>query len=169
MISRAVADAHSGESRAPLPAIDRVLVAACVAFAATSLLFDRAAALDWVGPEVGDPFGRALYWYAAKYDPLVAQNPLWLRVMSGISAFVFGPFYFVLGWGIAKRRRWIRAPAIVYAAVMLYTMVVHVVVELWCDTPPPNIPVFLGTYLGYAVVPAVLLRRMLNGFPGGEA
>jgi len=167
VISTAVA--NPGTAERPLAPIDRLLVGACVAFAATSLLFDRAAALDWVGPNVGDPFGRALYWYAEKYDPLVAANPLWLRVMSGISAFVFGPFYFVLGWGIAKQRAWIRTPAILYAAVMLYTMVVHVVVELWCDTPPPNIVVFLGTYLGYALVPVVLLRRMLGGWPGGRA
>jgi len=134
-------------------------------FAATSVLFDRAAALDWVGPDVVDPFGRALWWYGANFDPLVAENPLFLRIMSGLSAFVFGPFYFVLAWGVAKQRAWIRTPAIVYAGVMLYSMVVHIGVEVWCDTPPPNLAVFFATYAIYVVAPAVLLRRMLGGWP----
>ncbi|MEM6997186.1 MAG: emopamil-binding family protein [Myxococcota bacterium] len=149
----------------PADWVDRALVATFVSFAATSLLFDRAAALDWVGPDVADPFGRALWWYGTHFDPLVAENPLFLRVMSALSAFVFGPFYFVLAWGLAKRRAWIRLPAVAYASVMLYSMGVHVVVELWCDTPPPNLWVFFGTYLAYIAAPLVLLRRMTVGGP----
>jgi hypothetical protein len=147
--------------------IDRLLIASLLGFCATSWLFDRAAALDWVGPDVADPFGRALWWYGQNFDPLVAENPLFLRVMSGISAFAFGALYPVLAWGIAKRRNWVRGPSIVYAAMMLYSMFVHVVVELTCDTPPPNLPVFLGTYVPYIVVPAVLAWRMSPRRPFG--
>lgn len=144
---------------------DQLLITTFVAFSATSLLFDRAAAMDWVGPDVGDPFGRALWWYGVNFDPLVAQNPLFLRVMSAISAFVFGPFYLVLAWALAKRRAWIRTPALAYCTVMLYSMTVHVVVELWCETPPLNLPVFVATYAMYLVAPAVLLWRMMGGWP----
>lgn len=146
-------------------ALDRALAATFVGFAATSFLFDRAAALDWVGPDVGDPFGRALWWYGVNFDPLVAANPLHLQVMSALSAFAFGPFYLVLSWCLVRRRAWIRTPAIAYASIMLYSMVVHVVVELCCDTPPPNLAVFVGTCAAYVVAPALLLRRMLKGWP----
>ena len=90
-----------------------------MAFAATSFLFDRAAAMDTVGPDSADPFGRALWMYGMRFDPLVAENPLFLRLMSGISAFVFGPFYVVLAWGLVKGRNWIRMPTIVWASAML--------------------------------------------------
>lgn len=157
-------EAAPGPGGPPRPDLTtRLLAYTFFAFAATSLLFDRAAALDWVGPDVGDPFGRALWWYGSRFDPLVAQNPLFLRTMSTISAFVFGPFYLLLGWALLKQRRWIRLPAIVYAAVMLYSMVVHTVVEIWGDLPPPNMLVFVGTYAAYVIAPAVLLRRMLQG------
>ena len=142
-----------------------MLAATFLGFAATSFLFDRAAALDWVGPDVADPFGRALWWFAQRWDPLVGQNPLFLRVMSGISAFVFGPFYLVLAWALVKGRAWIRTPAIAYAVVMLYSMVVHVAVELWGELPPPNLPVFFGVYAAYVIAPIVLLRRMATGWP----
>ncbi len=147
--------------------LDRALIVALLAFTATSLLFDRAAALDAVAEDSADPFGRALWWYGVHYDPLVAENPLFLRVMSGISAFGFGMLYPVLAWGIAKRRNWVRGPALAYAAMMLYSMFVHVVVEVQCDTPPPNMPIFLGTYLGYILVPVLLAWRLSPRRPFG--
>lgn len=147
--------------------IDRALIVALVAFTATSLLFDRAAALDAVGPDSPDPFGRALWWYGDNFDPLVAENPLFLRVMSGISAFGFGLLYPVLAWGLAKRRNWVRGPGLAYAAMMLYSMFLHVVVELSCDTPPPNLPIFLGTYVGYVLVPVLLAWRLSPPRPFG--
>jgi hypothetical protein len=148
--------------------IDLPLAATLMAFAATSLLFDRAAAMDTVGPDTADPFGRALWLYGTKFDPLVAENPLFLRVMSGISAFVFGPLYFALAWGLAKGRNWIRVPAIVWGTAMLYSMVVHVVVELVCETPPPNLPVFFAVYAGYIAAPILLLWRVAPADPFGS-
>ncbi len=143
--------------------IDAFFVVTFASFAATSFLFDRTAALDIVGPDSADPFARALYWYGVRYDPLVVANPLFLRVMSAISAFVFGPFYVWLVRGFLRRDERIRTPAVVYGWVMLYSMVVHVAVELWGELPPPNLPVFFGVYAMYVVAPALLLWRMRSG------
>ncbi len=140
--------------------LDAFFVATFVAFALTSFLFDRAGGLDTVGPDSADPFGRALYWYGVRYDPLVAENPWFLQVMSAISAFVFGPFYLYLAHGFLKRRESIRVPAIAWAWVMLYSMVVHVAIELWGDLPPPSTLVFVATYGIYCVAPVLLLVRM---------
>lgn len=141
-------------------ALDAMLTLTFLGFAATSFLFDRAAGLDWVGPDTADPFGRALYWYGVKYDPLVAANPLVLRLMSAISAFIFGPFYLVLARGLWRGSASIRTPAIVYGWVMLYSMVIHIVYELWGELPPPNLAVFAGVYAPYVVAPALLLWRL---------
>jgi hypothetical protein len=140
--------------------LDAFFVATFVAFALTSFLFDRAGALDTVGPDSADPFGRALYWYGVRYDPLVAENPWFLQVMSAISAFVFGPIYLYLAHGFLKRREAIRLPAIAWAWVMLYSMVVHVAIELWGDAPPPSTLVFAATYAIYCVAPVLLLYRV---------
>lgn len=163
-MSRRISTQPSGLKRRTL---DVIFVATFVSFSLTSFLFDRAAALDAVGPESSDPFGRALWWYGTHYDPLVAQNPWFLRVMSGISAFVFGPFYLYLAHGFVKRRDAIRLPAIAWASVMLYSMVVHVAIELWGDLPPPSTMVFIATYGGYALAPALLLYRMRSATPFG--
>lgn len=147
--------------------LDLGLVGTLCAFAATSFLFDRAAALDVVAPDAIDPFGRALWWYGVNFDPLVAENPLFLRLMSGVSAFVFGPLYLVLAWGLSKRRNWVRVPAIVWGSAMLYSMFVHVAVEIWCETPPPNLWIFFGVYAAYVAAPILLLWRVAPSRPFG--
>jgi hypothetical protein len=144
----------------PHRSIDLFFVATFAGFAATSLLFDRTAALDIIGPDSIDPFARALYWYAIRYDPLVVENPLFLRLMSAISAFVFGPLYIYLAHGFWRQRARIRTAGLVYGWVMVYSMVVHIVVELWGELPPPNLVVFWLVYAIYLVVPILLLWRL---------
>jgi EXPERA (EXPanded EBP superfamily) len=143
----------------PLRWPDGLVLVTLVGFAATSFLFDRAAALDLVAPDSADPFGRALWSYGQRFDPLVAENPLFLRVMSGISAFVFGPFYL---W--AARALWRADPRLLgvapwYAAAMLYSMVVHIVVELRHEVPPPDTVLLLLIYLPYVALPLALPWR----------
>jgi hypothetical protein len=140
--------------------LDAMLVATMVAFAGTSFLFDRAAALDHVSPDSSDPFGRWLWWFGTNYDPLVAANPWFLRVMSGISAFVMGPFYLWAARALWRGDPRLKAPALIYAAVMLYSMVVHIAVEVWGDMPPPNLVVFTLMYAPYCALPILLVRRV---------
>lgn len=144
---------------------DAFLVATLCAFAATSLLVDRTAALDIIGPESADPFARAMYWYGVRYDPLVVANPLFLQVMSAISAFVFGPLYLWLARALWRRDSAIRVPALLYSVAMLYSMIVHVAVELWGEMPPPNMLVFVGVYTPYVLVPLLLAWRVRRPDP----
>jgi hypothetical protein len=140
--------------------LDVSLVATLIAFAGTSLLCDRTAALDIIGPDSSDPFARAVYWYGVRYDPLVVANPLFLQVMSGISAFVFGPLYLWLARGLWRRDPKVRMPALLWVVAMMYSMIVHVAVELWGELPPPNLAVFVGVYAGYVVVPLLIAWRV---------
>jgi len=138
---------------------DRILALTLVAMAITAFTMDRSAALDLCAPDSPDPFGRALWAYGERYDPLVSANPHFLRVMSGISAFVFGPWELLLAYGLWKGRGWLRMPALVWSVAMLYSMVVHTIVELWGALPPPHPGIALAAYVVYLVVPCVLLRR----------
>ena len=159
--------AEPTEPRRPL--LDAFLVATLCAFAATSMLVDRTAALDIIGPDSADPFARAMYWYGVRYDPLVVANPLFLQVMSAISAFVFGPLYLWLARALWRRDAAIRVPALLYVVAMLYSMVVHVAVEVWGELPPPNMLVFVGVYTPYLVVPLLLAWRVRRRDPFASA
>lgn len=128
--------------------------------ALTAFTMDRSAALDLCGPDSPDPFGRALWGYGERYDPLVSANPYFLRVMSGISAFVLGPLELCIAYGLWTQRAWVRGPAVVWSIAMLYSMVVHTIVEFWGPMPPPHPGIALAAYTAYLVVPLVLLRRL---------
>ena len=138
---------------------DRILAVTLMAMAMAAFTMDRSAALDLCAPDSPDPFGRALWGYGDRYDPLVAANPHFLRVMSGISAFVFGPLEILIAVGLWTRRQWVRIPAVVWSVAMLYSMVVHTVVEFWGEMPPPHPVIAVAAYAAYVVVPLVLLRR----------
>lgn len=148
---------------------DRVLLAFALVFASTSLLFDRMAALE-PGPLAPTSEGlRGLfYWWGSTYDPLIVLNPLWLQIMSGISAFVFGPFYVALAYALVRRRPWIRGPALAYCAAMLYSMVVFLGVHSFGEPRPPVLWLVALLYAPYVIFPLALLRRMLPGPPFEE-
>jgi emopamil binding protein len=146
-------------ARARLSWPDALVVMTLVGFAATSFLFDRAAALDLVAPDSADPFGRALWAYGRRFDPLVAENPLFLRVMSGISAFVFGPFYLWAARALWRGDARLVVAAPWYAAAMIYSMLVHVIVELRHDVPPPSTLAMLLIYVPYVALPLALPWR----------
>lgn len=141
---------------------DRLLILTLLAMAVAAFTMDRSAGMDLCAPDSPDPFGRALWAYGELYDPLVSANPHFLRVMSGISAFVFGPMELALAYGLWKRPQqpWVRTLAFVWSVAMLYSMVVHTIVELWGEIPPPNPVIAVTAYAAYIVVPIVLLRRL---------
>lgn len=139
---------------------DRALAITLVAMAIAAFTMDRSAALDLCAPDSPDPFGRALWAYGERFDPLVSQNPFFLRVMSGISAFVFGPVELLVAYGLWNARAWVTKPALAWSVAMLYSMVVHTIAELWGSLPTPHPGVALSAYVAYFVVPIMLLWRL---------
>ncbi|MEM9462881.1 MAG: emopamil-binding family protein [Myxococcota bacterium] len=144
---------------------DRVVAIALLAMALAAFTMDRSAALDLCAVDSPDPFGRALWAYGERYDPLVAANPHFLQIMSGISAFVFGPLELAIAYGLWTRRAWVRGPAIVWSIAMLYSMVVHVLAEYWGPMPTPHPGIAVAAYSAYIIVPLVLVRWLWNGPP----
>jgi len=143
---------------------DRWFVLGFVMFAATSFLVDRLAALD-VDFCAEQRLWGSLCWYGQHLDPLFLANPQWLRVMSGISAWVFGPMYLVLAWAFWRGVDAVRIPAIAWAIAILYSMVVHLWMEVFGDHPAPNLPLLLAIYLPYVVLPIAVLYRLRSATP----
>jgi hypothetical protein len=145
--------------------LDQLLIFGFLTFAFTSFCFDRLAATYPDLEQVDSFFARYLVVYGRTVDPLVLANPLWLRIMSGISAFGMGPFYCVLARAFVKGDERIRIPALIYVCAMYYSLVVHLGVEFLGDLRPLNLPVFWAAYAPYMVIPLLLAWRMRGPHP----
>lgn len=159
---------HDTPSRHPL---DRLFIVAFPIFAFTSLVLEQ-----WIvwGVDLraaGDPLGRAWRWYAETLDPLLLDRLLSIRVMFGIDAFVFGPFYLVLTYAFVRRRNWIRIPALLYGSAMFYSVVVYNLMEIFSEhAAETNLAMVFLIGAPYTIVPLLLIYRMWGPqpFDGGE-
>ena len=145
---------------------DWFFVLAFSAFAFTSLFSDSLVARGIaLAPDSSSFWARANYWYAAGTDPHLLDPPLSLRIQTGISAFVFGPFYLLLVYAFVTARDWMRMPAIVYVAAMLYGMALFLGGEFLGPLPPTNLGKFLVFNVPYVVIPLLLAVRMRHAYP----
>jgi hypothetical protein len=139
------------------------------AFTITSLISDL---LPTIGVNFSHPTGNFFvdsnYWYAHDADPLFMHPPDWMRIVTGLSAFVYMPFYLVLVYALLTGRNWIQLPAVIYATMIVsLTGIVVFGVEFWGEpmwrTPDPG--KFLPFNLPYVLVPLLLLIRMRRPDP----
>ena len=119
-------------------------------------------------PDSPNPLARANYWYAIDADPLFLHPPVWMRFVTGLSAFVYGPFYLVLAWALVKGKNGIQVPAVIYATMIIaITGFVMFPEELFGEPSlrVTNLPKFLGFNLPYVLIPLLLLVRMRSPQP----
>ncbi|WP_328614452.1 DUF2781 domain-containing protein [Amycolatopsis sp. NBC_00355] len=133
-------------------------------FTVTSLISDL---LPTVGVDFSQPSSNFLvnsnWWYAHDADPLFMHPPDWMRIVTGLSAFVYMPFYVVLVFALLGGKNWIQLPAVVYATMIVtLTGVVVFGVEFFGDPAmrTGNPAKFLAFNLPYVLVPLLLLIRM---------
>ena len=103
-------------------------------FVFTSFASDLVNAVSRPSPDSSYFWARAVYdLYAVNNDPLLIANPIYMRVMCFLSAFVFGPFYLVLVYAFVRGKNWIRPLAFLYAGMILESMIVIIVAEFAGD------------------------------------
>ncbi|MFW8744849.1 EXPERA domain-containing protein [Mesorhizobium japonicum] len=108
------------------------------------------------------------YWYSSNFDPLYQSHPLWLRFISGTSAFVYVLFYVLLIISIVRRWNWIQLPSVIYATMIISLTGIPIFgVEFFgpVGERTPNPGIFLAYNLPYIVVPLLLLIRMRKPKP----
>ena len=139
------------------------------AFTVTSLISDL---LPTVGVDFSKPsdnfFVNSNYWYAHDADPLFMHPPDWMRIVTGLSAFVYMPFYVVLVFALLTGRNWIQLPSVIYATMIVtLTGIVVFGVEFFGDPAlrTGNPAKFLAFNLPYVLVPLLLLVRMRKPLP----
>jgi hypothetical protein len=91
-----------------------------------------------------------------------------MRFVTGLSAFVYGPFYLVLVYAFIKGKNRIHVPAIMYGtAISVITGVIVFGVEFFgepewrCQNPGK----FLPLNLPYVLIPILLIIRMRKAQP----
>jgi uncharacterized membrane protein YccF (DUF307 family) len=138
-------------------------------FALTSGIAD---ALPTLGvpltPDSPNFLARANYNYAYGCDPLFLNAPVWMRFVTGLSAFVYGPFYLVLAYALIKGKQWIQLPAVIYATMISsITGIIVFGVEFFGEPEwqVQNVPKFLSYNTPYVVIPLLLLVRMRKPEP----
>ncbi|GGF37556.1 hypothetical protein GCM10011399_33110 [Subtercola lobariae] len=108
------------------------------------------------------------YAYSSMNDPLFLHPPFWMRIVTGLSAFVYMPFYVLLVLAFIRRWNWIQLPAVIYATMIVaLTGIVVFGVEFFGEvewrTPHPG--VFLLYNGPYVLIPLLLLIRMRKPLP----
>ena len=142
-----------------------------IAFAVVFLLFTITSGISDLVPTLGipivadstNPIVQSNYWYAHDADPLFMDPPVWMRFVTGLSAFVYGPFYILLALSLLRGWNWIQLPAVIYAtAISVITGVIVFGVEFFGEPEfqTQNPAKFLAFNLPYVIIPILLLIRM---------
>jgi hypothetical protein len=108
------------------------------------------------------------YTYSSSFDPLYQSHPLWLRFISGTSAFVYVLFYILLIVALSKGFNWIQLYSVIYATMIISLTGIPIFgVEFFgpVGERTPNPGMFLLYNGPYILVPLLLLIRMRKPLP----
>lgn len=119
-------------------------------------------------PHSSNLLARLNYSYASVNDPLFLHPPIWMRFVTGLSAFVYAPFYLMLVYALLKGKEWIQLYSVIYGTLISgITGVVVFGVEFFGEpqwrTPHPF--VFLCYNAPYVIIPILLIVRMRKPLP----
>ena len=149
--------------------LDQFFAVIFLVFALTSGISDLVPTLGiHMAPDSPNPLARANYWYAIDADPLFMYPPVWMRFVTGLSTFLYGPFYFVLSYALVKGRNWIQLPAVIYATMISsITGIIVFGVEFFGEPEfqTKNAVKFLAFNTPYVLIPLLLLARMRKPMP----
>jgi hypothetical protein len=148
---------------------DWVFIVVFSLFTVTSMISDM---LPTLGIHFSSPspnfFVNSNWWYAHDTDPLFLHPPVWMRIVTGLSAFVYPVFYVTLVISLVKGWNWIQLPSVIYATMIAtITGVIVFGVEFFGEPQwvTPNPGKFLAFNLPYVLLPILLLVRMRRPLP----
>jgi hypothetical protein len=111
---------------------------------------------------------QANYFYASNFDPLYKAEHVWLRFISGTSAFLYLPFYVLLIISLVKGWNRIQIFAVIYATMIISLTAIPIFGDEFFGPAAdltPNPLVFLAFNGPYVVIPFILLLRMRKPLP----
>jgi len=103
--------------------------------------------------------------YCTEHDPVFCYNPMWMKIMAGVSTFIYAPFYMIAIPSFIKGWEFIREPALMYGWGMFYTVSVILAEEYGGDVPSPNFTgALIANFLWWAF-PVMVIIRMRGKHP----
>ena len=108
------------------------------------------------------------YTYSSNFDPLYQAHPVWLRFISGTSAFIYVVFYVVLVISLVRGWNRIQLFAVIYATMIISLTSIPIMgMEFFgpVATRTPNPAIFLAYNGPYILFPLLLLIRMRKPLP----
>ncbi len=108
------------------------------------------------------------YTYASQFDPLYQSHPVWLRFISGTSAFVYIVFYVFLIISLVRGWNRIQLWAVIYATMIISLTGIPIFGDEFFGPAAertPNPLIFLCYNGPYILFPLLLLIRMRKPLP----
>jgi hypothetical protein len=108
------------------------------------------------------------YTYASNFDPLYQSHPVWLRFISGTSAFVYIVFYVFLIISLVRGWNRIQLFAVIYATMIISLTGIPIFGDEFFGPAAdrtPNPLIFLCYNGPYILFPLLLLIRMRKPLP----
>ena len=108
------------------------------------------------------------YTYSHSYDPLYQREDVWLRFISGTSAFLYMPFYIILIISLVKGWNRIQIFAVIYATMIISLTAIPIFGDEFFGPAAdrtPNPAMFLVYNGAYVLIPLILLLRMRKPLP----
>jgi EXPERA (EXPanded EBP superfamily) len=149
--------------------IDAVFAVFFSIFIVTCIISD---AVEGLGiPQTADSPNILAQWnysYSSLHDPLYGHEPLWLRFISGTSAFLYLPFYVILIISLIKGWNRIQLFAVIYATMIISLTAIPIFGVEFFGGPGERTPDPVGFLLfngPYVLIPLILLIRMRKPLP----
>jgi len=105
-------------------------------------------------------------WYIqASQDLFFAANHAYTRFSTGVSAFVYGPFYLLAVYAFVAGKNFIRPIALLYVGAIVYGTAQFIWWE-YTIGPAPGVDSIFWLFNGpYLLIPALLAARMWRAEP----
>eukprot|EP00126_Sphaerothecum_destruens_P007905 Sdes_comp20030_c0_seq2m12792 len=102
-------------------------------------------------------------WYISNFhDPIMTPpHPPWLSAIILFELIFQLPFFFVAVYALTQKKNWIKTPGIIYGSHVITTMI-PVLAHLFHNSTPTNLPILLGFYLPYLILPTLWVVVLLS-------
>jgi hypothetical protein len=149
--------------------IDIFFICIFAIFIVTCIISDSVEGLGI--PQTADSTNLLAQWnytYSVNNDPLYGSEPMWLRFISGTSAFLYLPFYVLLIISLVKGWNRIQIFAVIYATMIISLTAIPIFGVEFFGGPGERTPNPVGFLLyngAYVLIPLILLIRMRKERP----
>ena len=135
--------------------LDILLVFLFTAYSFTWLTFD-------IPTTLGRPKSERDRKFLEKTSPLWLNPPPFMRFLLGLVAFLYGPCFPILIYGLIRNRSWVSQLGKFLSGLLTITNSLLFFKELTSATPPPNKPLFFASNGPYFLAVFLLAYRSLK-------